>query len=129
MANSLNSSSTLCQSISWFGPSKKPSSVTIMNKKTFLITSPFLFFTSRQRGGSGHSDLGRKRCQTPKGVPIAIATMQWGAIAGMDALHHPGPGGDFEVAIGLDGRPSHVGAHVYTFRDHGSHHIPGPKAM
>src|SRR5258707_6647962 len=74
-------------------------------------------------------DLRRKRCQIPKGVPIAIATMQWGAIAGMDALHHPGPGREFEVAIGLDGHPPDIGAHVYAFRDHGSHHIPGPKAV
>ena len=52
--------------------------------------------------------LWRKRGPAPKGVPIAIATMQWGAIAGMDALHHPGPGRELEVAIGLDGRPPHV---------------------
>src|SRR5258708_8411846 len=86
-------------------------------------------FTARQRGGPGPSDLGRKRCQTPKGVSIAIATMEWGAIAGMDAFHHPRPGREFKVAIRLDGDPSQVGAPLHAFGDHRPHHVAGPKAM
>ncbi len=88
-----------------------------------------LFLTSRQRGGPGLSDLGRKRCRTPKCVPIAIATMEWGAIAGMDAFHHPGPGREFKVAIGLDGHTSHVGAQVHAFRDYGPQHIPAAEPV
>src|SRR5260221_14519327 len=80
-------------------------------------------FTARQRGGPGPLDLGRKRCQTPKGVPIAIATMEWAAIAGMDALHHPGSSREFEVAIGLNSHPSQVGAPLHAFGDHCPHHI------
>src|SRR5205823_1701850 len=55
MANSLNSSSTLCQSISWSGPSKKPSSVTIMNKNTFLMFILLVLLSVRFRSSSKNS--------------------------------------------------------------------------
>jgi hypothetical protein len=86
-------------------------------------------FTTRQHGGPGASDLGRKRCQTPKCVSIAIAAMQRPAIARMHALNHPRAGGQLEVAIRLDGDPSQVGAPLHAFGDYCPHHVAGPKAM
>ena len=55
--------------------------------------------------------------------------MQRPAIARMHALNHTRAGGQFEVAIRLDGDPSQVGPPLRAFGDYRPHHIAGPKAM
>lgn len=62
-------------------------------------------------------------------VAIPIASVQRPAIAGMDALHLSGPGGEFEVAIRLDGHPSDIGTPVHTFGDDRPYHIAGPEPV